>query len=188
MTSPKICVGSLNPVKFQATKEAFSHYYKDFELFNFNANSKVSDQPIGKENIIMGALNRAEQSLNYLNKNGYEDDIYGVGIEAGLVEVPHTNSGYMDFQYAVIIDKNKTFSLGAGIAFEYPRSVINKVLSRKNTEIGEIMGELADNEDLKYEEGAIGYLSKNIITRKEILTQAVICALLPIINKTLYKV
>ncbi len=68
MTSLKICVGSLKPVKFQATKEAFSNYFSDFELFKFNANSKVSDQPIGKENIIMGALNRAEQSLHFLIK------------------------------------------------------------------------------------------------------------------------
>lgn len=49
------------------------------------------------------------------------------------------------------------------------------------------MGNVAGNPNLKNESGAIGILSKNRINRTDILTQAVTCALLPRINKTLYE-
>ncbi|MFX1339267.1 MAG: DUF84 family protein [Promethearchaeota archaeon] len=50
-----------------------------------------------------------------------------------------------------------------------------------------MIGKLANNINLKNEAGAVSFLSKNVITRTEILTQAVICALLPRINKKLYE-
>ena len=93
----------------------------------------------------------------------------------------------MDFQFCAIIDENQKISLGSGIAFEYPQFIINKVLENQDLEIGYIIGKLARNMNLKNELGAISFLSKNRIKRTEILTQAVICALLPWINQKLYK-
>ncbi|MFX1314751.1 MAG: inosine/xanthosine triphosphatase [Promethearchaeota archaeon] len=184
----KICVGSLNPAKINAVEISFGNYFRNFRIFKIKANSKVSSQPIGMENIIKGAINRARSALNYLliEKNE-KSDIFGVGIEAGLVSVPHTRTGYMDFQFCAIIDENQKISLGSGIAFEYPKYVIDLLLDNRDLEIGQIMGELAGNMNLKNELGAISFLSKNKMKRTEILTQAVNCALLPWINKELYK-
>ena len=187
MNNVVICVGSLNPTKVNSVKIAFSKYYYNYQIFKIKADSKVPDQPIGMDLIIKGAKNRAKTALNYLiEMKGLEQNIYGVGIEAGLVEVPPANTDYMDFQFCVIMDENEKITIGSGIAFEYPQSVIDEVLSNKDTEIGDIIGRLANNMNLKNEAGAISFLSKNIITRTEILTQAVICALLPRINKDLY--
>ncbi|MFX1297932.1 MAG: inosine/xanthosine triphosphatase [Promethearchaeota archaeon] len=183
-----ICVGSLNPSKVNAVRIAFNKYYTNFEIYQIKAKSSVPNQPIGMDLIIKGAKNRAKTALNYLiNKQKIYNNIFGVGIEAGLVKVPHSNSGYLDFQFCTIMDENKNLTLGSGIAFEYPQTVINEIFSDKNTEIGDIMGRLANNMNLKNEGGAISFLSKNAITRTEILTQAVICALLPRINKELYE-
>lgn len=182
-----ICVGSLNPTKINAVEIAFGKYLNNFQIFKIKADSKVPNQPIGMDLIIKGAKNRAEAALNHLIKvNNLEQNIFGIGIEAGLVQVPFTNTKYMDFQFCVIMDENERITIGSGIAFEYPHSVIDEVLSNKDTEIGDIIGRLANNMNLKNEAGAISFLSKNIITRTEILTQAIICALLPRINKDLY--
>jgi inosine/xanthosine triphosphatase len=187
MKNIKICISSLNPTKINAVKIAFSKYYKNFKVYKIKADSKVPDQPIGMDLILKGAKNRASDALNYLlNEKQIKKNIFGVGIEAGLVKVPYTKTNYMDFQFCVIIDENRNITLGSGIAFEYPQSIIDEIFSNQEIEIGEIIGRLANNMNLKYESGAIGFLSKNTINRTEILTQAVICALLPRINEDLY--
>ncbi|MFX0037155.1 MAG: inosine/xanthosine triphosphatase [Candidatus Hermodarchaeota archaeon] len=183
-----VCVGSLNPTKIKAVEEALTKFFKNFRVYNIKVDSKVSNQPIGLKNIIKGAITRAKSSLNYLiNEKKIQNDIFGVGIEAGLAEVPYTKSGFMDFQFCAIINEEKQISLGSGITFEYPKFVIDQILQEKDKEIGEIIGKLAGNENLKNESGAISFLSKNVITRKEILKQAAICAMLPFINKELYQ-
>ncbi|UCC18895.1 MAG: inosine/xanthosine triphosphatase [Promethearchaeota archaeon] len=187
MTEITICVGSLNPTKVNAVNQAFSRYFKQYKVYNIKAESKVVRQPIGLNMIIEGAINRARYSLKFLiNAKRIKSSIYGVGIEAGLAEVPKSRTGFMDFQFCAIINENNQISLGSGIGFEYPQFVINQILNDKDTEIGDIIGNLAKNENLKNELGAISFLSKNVITRTEILTHAVICALLPFINKEVY--
>ncbi|TXT64624.1 MAG: putative non-canonical purine NTP phosphatase [Promethearchaeota archaeon] len=181
-----VCVGSLNPVKYSAVKKAFKRYYRDFNLYKIKTYSGVSNQPIGLEIILEGALNRAKQALNYLKTQKHEtNQIYGVGIEAGLGEVLLAQSKYMDFQYCIILDEHETITMGSGIGFEYPKNIIEQIF-KQNKEIGEIIGKMAKNKNLKTEKGAIGYLSHNVIVREDILTQAVICALLPRINQNLY--
>jgi inosine/xanthosine triphosphatase len=188
MTIINICVGSLNPTKINAVKLAFNKYYDNFHIDQINVISKTSNQPIGMEAIIQGAINRAECAIHYLIYDKKIDTcIYGVGIEAGLVNIAYAKTNYMDFQFCVIMDENKDITLGSGVAFEYPSSVINEILSNRDTEIGDIMGRLANNKNLKNESGAISFLSKNIINRTEILSQAVISALLPRINPELYE-
>lgn len=187
MVSFKVCVGSLNPTKLNAVKIAFEKYFTDFEIFKIKADSRVPNQPIGMESILKGAKNRAEYAISYLlNEKQIKTNIFGIGIEAGLVKVPYIKTNYMDFQFCMIMDENRNITLGSGIAFEYPQSVINEILSNQNIEIGTVIGKLANNMNLKNEAGAISFLSKNVIVRTEILTQAVICALLPRINKELF--
>lgn len=187
MVKTHVCIGSLNPTKIKATKLAFFQYFEDIIFFHIDADSKVSDQPIGRKNIIKGAKNRANQSLDYLVKEkGIAHRIYGVGIEAGLVEIPETRSGYMDFQFCAIMDEYEEISIGSGIGFEYPSFVIEEILNDRSLEIGDVMANLANKENLKYKQGAIGFLSRNRIKRTDILKEAVICALLPIINTKLY--
>ena len=187
MTKKVICVGSLNPVKINSVRNAFNKYFTNFQMYKIKADSHVPNQPIGMDSIIKGAINRAKVSINYLIKNQIAlKDVFGIGIETGLADVPYAKTKYMDFQFCVIMDENDNISMGSGIAFEYPPLIINEVLTKKDTEIGKIIGRLANNMNLKNEGGAISFLSKNVITREEILTQAVICALLPRINKELY--
>lgn len=182
-----ISIGSLNLVKIKAVKLAYEQYYDDFTIVEANVDSGVSDQPIGLDKILEGALNRARGAFYFLKeKIKDKSPVYGVGIEAGLVKISLAPTNYMDFQFCVIIDEKKKISLGSGIAFEYPDFVIEKVFSEKK-EIGYIMGNLANNKNLKKEAGAIGFLSKNRIKRIDILKEAVICALLPRINSTLYE-
>jgi len=158
-------------------------------VYSIKANSKISNQPIGLKTILTGAINRAKYSLNFIiDEKKIKTNIFGVGIEAGLVEIPYSRTGYMDFQFCALINEARQISLGAGIAFEYPKFIVNQILQDPEKEIGDIIGKLANNENLKNETGAISFLSKNTLTRKEILSKAVISALLPFINVNLYNI
>ncbi len=182
-----IGIGSKNPTKINATKIAFEKYYQIHYLHSFLVDSRVPDQPIGFEETISGAVNRAKGAFSAL-KPSKNNDIkpFGVGIEAGLIKIPYTLTGYMDFQFCVIIDELGKISLGTGVSFEYPSQIVEQILQNEDLEIGNLLGNMAHNINLKYEAGAIGFLSKNQMNRTELLTSAVMCALLPIINKELY--
>jgi len=187
MNEIKICVGSLNPTKINAVEQAFSKYFNLFQIFKLKVKSSIPNQPVGMDEIIKGAKYRAQMSLNYLkNDKKLNDDIFGIGIEAGLVEIPFANTNYMDFQFCVIMDEFEEITLGSGVAFEYPPKIIDQITSNRNLEIGDVMGKLSNNPNLKNEGGAISFLSKNVLNRTDLLSQAVICALLPRINSKLY--
>ena len=63
----KILVGSKNPVKIEATREAFSSYFKDIEVEGVEVKSSVSEQPLDEETFD-GAEHRAKV-LKKLNEN-----------------------------------------------------------------------------------------------------------------------
>ena len=100
----------------------------------------------------------------------------GVGIEAGLFEV---NEFTIDLQYCAIYD-GEWLTLGCGSGFEYPPVVLDEVLAGK--EVGEIMSRVAGVENLGEKQGAIGFLSKGMLTRTQLTEQSVFMALIPRMN------
>ena len=63
-------VGSKNPVKIDAVREAFAFYFDSVILQGISVESYVSDQPINEETFI-GAENRAKelQKINNVYKH-----------------------------------------------------------------------------------------------------------------------
>lgn len=174
----KVAVGSLNPVKIEAVENVLSKLYEDVEVFGVDVKSGIPDQPIGNKTI-EGALNRAK---NARQKTGAD---WGVGIEAGLFKVPYTQSGYVDIQWCVVVDREGRVTLGCNSGFEYPPQVIDAVF-RDEKEIGEVMDELTGIKDLGKKIGAIGILTKGHLNRTEMTEQAVLMAFIPRMNEKLY--
>lgn len=170
-------IGSGNSVKSGAVRDAFGLYPKEIGRASFRSygiSSGVADQPYGAETI-RGALTRARESLR--------DNDLGVGIEAGLFSVEELNSVY-DVQYCVIIDRSGAITSGHGMGFSYPPTVLEEV-SRGKT-IGDVMSRVSGIRDIGSKKGAIGYLSRGRISRRQLTLQAVVSALIPRINAGLY--
>ena len=77
----KVVVGTGNPVKVAAVRRAFSRLGIECEVLGVRTVTSVGPQPVGLRTTVRGAVERALGALR-----SSESD-YGVGIEAGFVEV-----------------------------------------------------------------------------------------------------
>jgi len=172
----KVVVGSKNPVKVKATKNVLEKLYGEVEIDSADVDSQVPSQPFGIDQTIEGAINRA--------KNAYNSDYdLGVGIESGLMETPHTITGYIDLQWCAIYDGEKV-TIGVSAGFEYPPTVIKEVLGGK--EVGDVMDEVTGVDNLGEKTGAISYFTKGLLDRTGNTEQCVLMAIVPLINMDLY--
>ncbi len=169
----RVVVGSENPAKLRAVERAFRYAFGRVELKGIEVDSGIPPQPLGFSEILKGAFNRAREA----KKHGD----FGVGIEAGGVE---RFGRIFDHQVCVVITPENEVSLGVGAGFILPDEVEKRVKERK--EMGEVMSEVSGIREIGKKIGAIGYLSKGALTRVELTYQAVIAALIPIVNKDLY--
>lgn len=176
----KLNVGSKNITKVQAVEEALRDFaeFNSVQVYSVDVESGVHRQPKNMEETVEGAMNRA--------RNAYKDCDLSVGLESGLIEVPNTKSGYMDITMCAIYD-GQDFHLGGSSIFEYPKSMINLVLN-KDYDISEAAKEIGFSHDnnLGKREGVIGILTKGRLDRKGYSKQAVITALVHLLNPEHY--
>ena len=177
-----INVGSKNQAKIEAVEEILKDYpnFIGAEIISKDVSSDVADQPKSLDETIKGAMNRA--------KNAFDDCEYSFGLESGLMAVPETKTGYMDFTACAIYD-GKKFHLGLSSAFEYPIKITKYVLEN-NDNISNAFNKLGltKSNNLGSEEGAIGILTRNRLTRKSYTKEAIRTALIHLENKELYDI
>ncbi|VFQ43818.1 inosine/xanthosine triphosphatase [Desulfoluna butyratoxydans] len=169
--SVRVAVGSANPNKLDAVKRAFQSFngFNNLSFVSVASPSGVSDQPVGYEETLSGADNRAQ--------GAYGGSGYGVGLESGLVPVAGTETGYMNLTACVIYDGQR-FHRGVGPAFELPGEVCRMVVDG-GCELDEAVHRagLSDSRRIGYAEGIIGLLSNGAVTRADYMVPAVTMAL-----------
>ncbi|MBN1154916.1 inosine/xanthosine triphosphatase [candidate division KSB1 bacterium] len=171
----KVLIASNNPVKIDAAKDAFGHYFNDFEIVPLSVESGVSDQPVNDETY-EGARNRVYRLREINNERELGAD-YFVGIEGGIVN--HFNKWFA-FGVICIMHNSGKMGLGTSIHFEIPSSIVDSLL--QGEELGLLMDQLSGDYNTKRKGGAIGYFTKGVITRRDIYVQGLIAALVPFLN------
>ncbi len=175
----KILVGSKNPVKIEAVKEAFLKYFDVVEVTGIHANSKVAAQPVGDETFA-GAKNRAVELMQINNSKNLQAD-YFIGIEGGIAKFFNQ---WFALGLMCIINKEGKTGFGASPLFELPKSITEELL--KGVELGDVMDRITGNRNTKQKEGAIGYFTNGIMDRKELYVQGLITAFIPFLHKELF--
>jgi len=175
----KINVGSKNPVKIQAVKEAFNLYFDELLVKGIRVDSGVEAQPKRLEEITKGAINRARRCFNGCD--------YSVGIESGIFSDGKALTGYTCVSRCVIFDEEGIAGMGLSPGFEYPQFIVKEILEG-GTEAAKIFDREFKTRNLGREGGAISILSNGEYLRKELHKTGTIMALLPIVNKKLYKI
>ncbi len=154
-------IGSINKTKITAARKVFEKFFSHLEIKFESVEVKTKPQPFNEE-IIKGVIHRAKKAVSTAD--------YGVGIESGIKE---EDGIFMVDQYCAIIDKTGYTTWGKSPAFECPECILAEIQKKEMKEIIPFK-----NEEEK-EKGAIWYLSKGMITREEIIEEAVMMALLP---------
>ncbi len=183
-----VLVGSRNPPKVAAVREAFSEYFSGVRVRGIAADPGVADQPIGWLAIVKGAKNRARQVFRATPCD------LGVGYEDGLVKVPATRTGYANFGCCAIYD-GRRFAVGFSAGFQYPLACTRAAL-RKGTPVGDTFDKVfAEATGATRRRGTpssltignVGMLSGRKLTRREYTRQAVIAALIEFRHPQLFE-
>lgn len=164
-----IRVGSLNPVKLGAIRTVMAVRFPQADFLPVAVDSGVSVQPIGLDETLRGAKNRAREA--------FADCDLSVALESGLIPVPQTATGYMNLTACAIFNGLEMF-LGLGPAFELPSEVTRLVVD-EGLELDPAVRRagLTDNVRIGYAQGIIGVLSGGRVTRMDYSQPAVSMAL-----------
>jgi len=174
----KVIVASTNPVKIEAAQIGFAKMFsnENFDVQGISAPSEVSDQPMSSNETLMGARNRGEN----VSKLATEAD-YWIGIEGEIEDV----SGELEvFAWVVVKGRDGKIGKGKTGSFFLPQNITELV--RQGVELGEADDIVFGRTNSKQANGAIGILTDDVLTRTTYYEPAVIMALIPFKNETLY--
>lgn len=174
----KVAVGSTNPVKINAVRQAFQKVWpeKKWEVVGVEVRSGVSNQPMSDEESIKGAKNRAKAAIKKTNAE------FGIGLEGGLHK---TNGLWFDTGWVVVIDKKGTLGIGTSIRMQSPPVMMKYV--KKGMELGEIDDMLFGVKNTKHKQGHFGLMSKGVLLREEAYQHGVISALTRFLHPKLFE-
>jgi inosine/xanthosine triphosphatase len=173
-----IAVGSKNPVKIEAVKEAFQAAFpiEIIEVAGYEVKSGVSSQPMSDEESIQGATNRANQALNA----GKAD--FGVGLEGGIQKI---GDRWFDCGWVVIADKAGKLGIASSARIETPVKMMNIIHQGK--ELGDVVDILSGQTNTKQAGGHFGFMTNGIVSRKEGYKQGAIMALSRFLHSELWE-
>jgi inosine/xanthosine triphosphatase len=153
----KIIIGSNNPAKVAAVKNAF--HFQQSEFLSLDIASGVSEQPFSDEETIKGAINRSVGALEMGN-----GDI-GIGLEGGVEE---SSLGLLLCNWGALASKNTEPIIAGGARFLLPTEIVERL--RAGGELGPIMDDFAKKENVRKNEGAVGIFTNGLINRSEMFS------------------
>lgn len=180
----KIMVGSLNPAKIGAVRDAFKRAYPSLILRvnGTNVSSNVPSQPKGDVQCISGARNRAR--VAFVGVSGAD---FAVGIESGICIASYggVSEGWFDRTWVVVRDKDGKEGIGSSISFRVSNTIANELRTR-DIGLGRIMNARSGKKDISKAEGYSGIATGGILYRREITRDAIIAALAVFLNPDLF--
>ncbi|MDA8016512.1 MAG: inosine/xanthosine triphosphatase [Thermoanaerobaculia bacterium] len=182
-------VGSLNPVKIEAARTGVQRAFPgaEVDVRGVAVPSGVSDQPMDDEETRRGALGRVEAAARALP----DADLW-IGMEGGLEQMQGSSGPTPDrlFAYAWVVvrrdgpDGSGRRGESRTANFELPPEVVELV--RAGMELGEADDRVFGRRNSKSEEGAVGLLTRGLVTRAELYAPAVLLALVPFLRRDLF--
>lgn len=180
----RVRLGSRNGTKLEAVRRGLGAMFGGVSVEPCGAPSGVHPQPLGFDEIVAGARNRARGAF----ASGGCD--LGAGIEDGLVEMPGTVTGWVNVGCCCLHDGSEDH-VGFSAGFEYPQSCVDAALGPERVPVG-------DSFDAWYRPnpgltdpgpgaGNIGRLTGGVLTRIEYGAQAVMCAAVSLLHRDRYR-
>ncbi|WP_368652412.1 DUF84 family protein [Ornithinibacillus sp. 4-3] len=153
-----IIVGSTNPAKVNAVQAVFS----SDKVIAKNVPSNVSSQPFSDEETREGAINRAIQCMKSA------PNAIGIGLEGGVMYV-----GEQLFlcNWGALVTSIGEIYTASGARILLPDTIKEQL--EQGIELGEVMDMYMNKSGIRYQEGAIGIFTNDLISRKDMFTHVV---------------
>lgn len=167
----KIIVGSKNAAKISAVQKGAGAYWSNVEISGEDVESGVPAQPIGMDETMQGALNRA-RSAQALGAD------LGVGLEGGVMQV---GGQWVMFGFVAITDGEREVSVptaGTPLPHAWGEAMKNGGELRPYV--------LAAGLPYDYTKGVVGLLTNDVVSRDDGFASAIKTALAPWVNPQAY--
>lgn len=177
-----ICiVGSRNPVKMNAAKEALSLCLQvpGLEVIGQDVPSGVPEQPMTTAQTREGAINRVKACVANAGDKARQTDWF-ISIEGG---VDLFDDGPATFAFVAIYHRG-VWSVGRSANLPLPRKVYQALVD--GGELGPVMDAMFDTTNIKQKGGAIGLLTNHLATRQSVYEQAILLAMARFNHPQLY--
>ncbi|MCX2740365.1 inosine/xanthosine triphosphatase [Pontibacter anaerobius] len=173
----KVVIASKNPVKVNAALDGLTRMFPGSEFIPepLSVPSGVADQPMTEQETLQGALNRVANA-----QKAHPSADFWIGIEGGVDTV---GDELATFAWVVVQDREQ---LGKARSATFFLPVKVRELVEQGVELGTANDRIFNHSNSKQKGGAVGILTHNALDRRELYEQAVVLALLPFRNKTLY--
>ena len=175
-----VIIGSGNPSKLEAVCDGFQAVFpgQEFRFQTSQVSSEVPSQPMGDQETLTGARNRAWNS-----KAVIPDADFWVGREGGLAPIENDGKSLAAYSWVYVLGKNNT-----GFARSASYILPNKItaLIQQGLEQGDADDLVFGLQNSKQSSGGVGLLTKDLITRSQLYSMAVKLALIPFIQPQLY--
>ena len=175
----KIIVGSRNQVKVDAARIGFERMFpaETFITEGISVPSGVREQPMTDQETFQGSLQRARAA-----KEAEPRADYWAGIEGGLEEI----QGEMQvFAWVVILSRDSLGKAKSG-TFILPPGI--SALVRSGMELGHADDKFFGRSNSKTDNGSVGILTDDAITRRDYYIHPVMLALIPFLKAGLYSI
>jgi inosine/xanthosine triphosphatase len=172
-----VAIGSTNAAKIEGTSRVFAKLIPSAEVRPVDTSTVTRTQPIGLDQILHGAIDRAQFALSATNAD------LGVGVEAGIFTLA-PDAGHLNLQLAAIVDRDGRLSVGSSAGFPLPPLIVEKMLE-EGKELDRYSRELT-GVHVREEDGIVYHLSKGSMSRVDMTEQCVAMALVPWLNRELY--
>jgi inosine/xanthosine triphosphatase len=184
-----IVVGSTRPAKVEAARAAIDAIALVDERFRQSTIQPVDvtdiapSMPMTERAILEGARIRAQTLIHRTRTAGRAQSLLTIGVEGGLDPLPGNGDHYVLKTWAAVTDGAR-WGFGAGGAIVLPDAIAREVLEGR--ELGDVIDEVAGTA-VRGTRGAWGVLTMDLIGRQDSFRSAILAALAPFYNPTLYQ-
>jgi inosine/xanthosine triphosphatase len=165
-----VIVASTNPVKIDSARAGFTAMFphERFDVRGVEVESGVSHQPMDSAETLAGALTRA---LNA--RDAVPETDFVVGIEGGI---ERDGGALAAFAWIVVLGREQSGRSRTG-SFMLPQEISELV--EQGVELGHADDRVFGRSDSKRQNGSVGILTDDVITRVDFYAHAVVLALIP---------